>query len=158
MNSPLNTTLPSWQILIVDDSFLMRRVIRSIVERDARLQVAGEATDGLDALQKAAALQPDIILLDIEMPRMDGLEFLRHARLHVTAPVLVISSVAQLGSPQAMRALDLGAADVLPKPSGVLSMDLDTERGGELLAAIQRCAARLPATARRASTHAGTAP
>lgn len=158
MNSPLIASLPLWQILIVDDSFLMRRVIRSIIERDARLQVTGEATDGLDALQKAAALRPDLILLDIEMPRMDGLEFLRHARLQVTAPVVVISSVAQLGSPQAMRALDLGAVDVLPKPSGVLSMDLDAERGSELLDAIQRCTARLPARTPRASTIAGTAP
>jgi two-component system chemotaxis response regulator CheB len=138
-------------VMIVDDSFLMRRVIRDIVERDGRLQVAGEAGDGAEALRRLHDIRPDVVLLDVEMPRMDGLEFLAHARLQTAAPVLVISSITQQGSPQAMQALALGAADLLPKPSGVLSMDYDASRGDDLLAAIHRCTRHLaaPATAHR---------
>lgn len=123
-------------LLVVDDSFLMRRILCSIVERDPRLQVVGEAVDGADALEKVAALSPDVILLDVEMPTMDGIGFLRQARTRVTAPVIVISSVVKPGSSQAMEAIDLGAADILLKPSGVLSVDLDSVRGEELLDAI----------------------
>lgn len=123
-------------LLVVDDSFLMRRILCSIVERDPRLQVVGEAVDGADALEKVAALSPDVILLDVEMPTMDGIGFLRQARTRVTAPVIVISSVVKPGSSQAMEAIDLGAADILLKPSGVLSVDLDSVRGEELLEAI----------------------
>lgn len=123
-------------LLVVDDSFLMRRILCSIVERDPRLQVIGEAVDGADALEKVAALSPDVILLDVEMPTMDGIGFLRQARTRVAAPVIVISSVVRPGSSQAMEAIDLGAADILLKPSGVLSVDLESVRGEELLDAI----------------------
>lgn len=123
-------------LLVVDDSFLMRRILCSIVERDPRLQVIGEAVDGADALEKVAALSPDVILLDVEMPTMDGIGFLRQARTRVAAPVIVISSVVRPGSSQAMEAIDLGAADILLKPSGVLSVDLQSVRGEELLDAI----------------------
>ncbi len=127
------------RVMIVDDSFLMRRVIHNIVERDARLSVVGEAADGQEALGLLDSLDPEVILLDIEMPRMDGLEFLRHAQLLTEARVIVISSVAQLGSPQALEVLSLGVADILPKPSGVLSVDFDEQRGQALLDAIVRC-------------------
>ncbi|MFZ5757549.1 MAG: response regulator [Pseudomonadota bacterium] len=129
------------RILIVDDSFLMRRVIRNIVERDPALEIIGEARDGVEALERVLELSPDVVLLDIEMPRMDGIEFLRRAQLVSDACVIVISSVTQLGSPQALEVLDLGAADILPKPSGVLSVDFEEQRGHALLEAIHRCAA-----------------
>ena len=127
------------RVLIVDDSFLMRRVIRNIVEGDPTLAVVGEAADGLEALDLVKSENPDLILLDIEMPRMDGVEFLRQARLVTDARVIVISSVAQLGSPEAMEALALGASDILPKPSGVLSVDFAEQRGLALLEAIRHC-------------------
>jgi len=129
------------RVLVVDDSFLMRRVIRGIVDQDPSLNIVGEAADGIDALKKVAELAPDIVLLDIEMPRMDGIEFLRRARVTCDARVIVISSIAQLGSGHAASALDLGVDDILPKPSGVLSMDLEERRSRELLAAIHRCLA-----------------
>jgi two-component system chemotaxis response regulator CheB len=125
------------RVLIVDDSLLMRRVIREILEKDPSLQVVGEAADGMQALQRVAELAPDLVLLDIEMPRMDGLEFLRHARLLCDARILVVSSVVQPGSPKIVQAIDLGACDILPKPSGALSVDLEQKRGHELLAAIR---------------------
>lgn len=125
------------RVLIVDDSLLMRRVIRAIVEKDPSLQVVGEAADGVQALERAAELTPDLVLLDIEMPRMDGLEFLRRARLLCDARIVVVSSVVQPGSPKVMQAIELGASDILPKPSGALSVDLEEKRGDELLAAIR---------------------
>lgn len=128
-------------VLIVDDSFLMRRMIRNIVEQDATLVVVGEAADGVEALQRVAELNPDVILLDIEMPHMDGIEFLRKARLITGAQIIAISSIAQLGSPQAAEALALGVADIMPKPSGVLSVDFAEQKGGELVAAIHRSVA-----------------
>lgn len=128
-------------VLIVDDSFLMRRVIRNILEKDSVFNVVGEAANGLEALEAVTAYKPDVILLDIEMPKMDGLEFLRHSRLLTTARVIIISSVAQLGSPQAMEALSLGATDIVPKPSGVLSMDLEESKSSELLDIIRSAVA-----------------
>jgi two-component system chemotaxis response regulator CheB len=83
-------------------------------------------------------VQPDLILLDIEMPEMDGLEFLRHARLKSKAKVIVLTSVAPTGSPKAMRALALGADAVITKPSGAVSYDLEEKRGSELRQTIYR--------------------
>ena len=129
------------KVLIVDDSFLMRRVIRNILEKDDTFKVQGEAANGVEALEQIAKEEPDVILLDIEMPKMDGIEFLKHAALATTARIVVISSVAQLGSPQAMEALALGATDIVPKPSGVLSMDLEERKSSELLGVIRKAVA-----------------
>lgn len=128
-----------YRVLIVDDSFLMRRVIRNIVEEDESFDIVGEAGDGLEAMESVATLEPDLVLLDIEMPRMDGIEFLKRARLMTTAKIVIISSVARLGSPQADEALQLGAADIIPKPSGALSMELDSAQSAGLLEAMHRC-------------------
>ncbi|MFZ5756493.1 MAG: response regulator [Pseudomonadota bacterium] len=124
-------------VLVVDDSFLMRRVLRGIIESDPAFRVAGEAADGQEALARVAELQPELILLDIEMPRMDGIEFLRRARQLTAARIVVISSIAQPGTAQALMALDLGAHDIMPKPSGVLSTDMAASRSGELLATLR---------------------
>lgn len=127
-----------FRVLIVDDSFLMRRIIRNVVERDTTFDIVGEAADGIDALDKLTDTRPDLILLDIEMPRMDGLEFLRRYRLVSRARVIIVSSVASINSPQASAALKLGAVDIIPKPSGVLSVDFEEKRGAELLQALYR--------------------
>ena len=126
-------------IMIVDDSFLMRRVIRNIIESDPGFTVCGEASDGADALKKLEELVPDIILLDIEMPQIDGIEFLKRAKMITDAMIIVISSITQPGSPQAMEVLALGVADVIAKPSGVLSLDMEDERRDDLLEAIHAC-------------------
>lgn len=138
------------RILVVDDSSLMRRLLADILAQDNRLELVGEAVDGLDALDKAAALQPDVILLDIEMPRLDGLGFLRAARLEVVAPIIVVSSLARLGSSASREAIALGASDIIPKPSGVVSLDIAESRGDALLAAIHACPPLLPAIGARA--------
>lgn len=132
-------SLAAVTILIVDDSFLMRRVIRNIIESDPSFTVCGEASDGADALKKLEELAPDIILLDIEMPQIDGIEFLKRAKMVTDALVIVISSITRPGSPQAMEVLALGVADVIAKPSGVLSLDMEDERRDDLLEAIHTC-------------------
>ena len=131
---------PTLSVLIVDDSSLMRQVLADIVGAEPNLQIVGEATNGADALEKIEALSADIILLDIEMPVLDGIGFLRQARLLSDARIIVISSIAQLSSDKAVEALDLGAHDIVPKPSGVLSLDMKEERSEELLLAIRECA------------------
>lgn len=129
------------RILIVDDSTLMRRVIAGMVASCPGVEVVGEACDGIDALAKAAVLEPDVILLDIEMPRMDGLAFLRASRLSSVASVIVISSVAHPASASCREALELGASDVLAKPSGVVSLDMAERRRVILQDALRRCRA-----------------
>lgn len=138
-NTSNNTQADTMKVLIVDDSFLMRRIIRNILEKDASLEVVGEASDGVIALEKLAELAPDIILLDIEMPNMDGIEFLRRAKLVTSAKVIIISSVARIDSKEAREVLELGAADIIPKPSGVLSIDFEEQKSLELLDAIHKC-------------------
>lgn len=127
-----------FSVLIVDDSFLMRRILSNILELDSDFNVAGEASDGIDALEKLTDLNPDIILLDIEMPRMGGIEFLRLSKILTDAKVIIVSSVANVDSPQAKEALELGVVDIIHKPSGVLSLDMEEERSNELLQVIRK--------------------
>jgi two-component system chemotaxis response regulator CheB len=126
------------RILIVDDSFVMRALLRGIVTSDPDLEVAGEATNGLEALQQVKEIAPDLVLLDIEMPHMDGIECIKRLRLMSKVPVIIVSSVAQAGSPQAIEARKFGAADVIAKPSGAMSLDLNAKKGHEIVTAARR--------------------
>ena len=127
-----------FSVLIVDDSFLMRRILSNILATDADFSVAGEASDGIDALEKLTELNPDIILLDIEMPRMGGIEFLRLSKILTDAKVIIVSSVANVDSHQAKEALELCVTDIIHKPSGVLSLDMVEQRSQELLQVIRK--------------------
>jgi two-component system chemotaxis response regulator CheB len=126
------------RILIVDDSFVMRALLRGIVTSDPDLEVAGEATNGLEGLQQVKEISPDLVLLDIEMPHMDGIECLKRLRLMSKVPVIIVSSVAQAGSPQAIEARKFGAAEVIAKPSGAMSLDLNAKKGHEIVTASRR--------------------
>ena len=126
------------RLLIVDDSFVMRALLRGMVTSDPDLEVAGEAKNGLEALQQVQNLLPDLVLLDIEMPHMDGIECMKRLRLMSTVPVIVVSSVAQAGSPHALEARKYGAADVIAKPSGAMSLDLNTKKGHEIVTTARR--------------------
>jgi two-component system, chemotaxis family, protein-glutamate methylesterase/glutaminase len=130
-------------VLIVDDSGFMRNVIKQILAVDDELEVAGEAEDGQVAIEKEKALKPEVILLDIEMPRLDGLGALKRFKLTSKAKVVILSSVAQLGSAAALEARRLGAFDVIAKPSGAISLDLKAKRGHEILRVV-RAAVGLP--------------
>ncbi len=127
-----------YNVLIVDDSFLMRRIISKILDLAPEFTVCGEASDGIDALEKVSELSPDVILLDIEMPRMGGIEFLRLASILTDAKVIIVSSVANLDSPQAKEAIEMGVVDIIHKPSGVLSLDMEEQRSQELITAIRK--------------------
>lgn len=112
-------------VLIVDDSALMRNLVSRIVENAEDLTVAGTAMNGEFALQKIPRLNPDVIVLDLEMPRMNGIEFLQARRdRNIDVPVIILSSLAQKGAKITMEALALGASDFIAKPSGAVSQDL----------------------------------
>lgn len=106
------------RVLIVDDSAVARRSIRDALSRDPELEVVDTACDAYVAREKILELEPDVITLDLEMPRMDGLTFLRILNEHHPVPVVVVSSLTPAGSAKAMEALDAGALDVVAKPDG----------------------------------------
>ena len=110
------------RVLVVDDSALVRRAITEALGRDPAIEVVGSACDPYVAREKIIQLAPDVLTLDIEMPRMDGLTFLRILMQHHPLPVVVISSLAQHGSRAALEALEAGAVDVLAKPDGTMSI------------------------------------
>ena len=107
------------RILIVDDSAVMRSLLRSVVSADPAMEVAGTAADGASALSSVGVLHPDLILLDVEMPVMDGLVTLRELRRRgYRMPVIMCSSVTQRGAKVTLEALAGGASDYVAKPSG----------------------------------------
>lgn len=127
--------------LVVDDSPTMRRLVREVLATDAAFAWVGEAEDGAAALASLPVLAPDLMLLDIEMPRLDGIGVLRAWALRGGAgAVVIVSSAAPPGSPMARELRRLGAAAVVGKPSGALSFDLAARRGAALLAAARRAA------------------
>ncbi len=114
-------------VLIVDDSALMRSLIGKIVESAPGLRIADKAMNGRFALQKLPRAAPDVIVLDLEMPEMTGVEFLRERkRLGIDIPVIILSSIAKNGARVTMECLELGASDFVTKPSGAESADLHT--------------------------------
>jgi two-component system chemotaxis response regulator CheB len=112
-------------VLVVDDSALMRNVITRMIEATPGLVVADRAMNGIFALQKIPRCNPDVIVLDLEMPEMNGVEFLRERkRLGIEIPVIILSSIARRGAETTMEALALGASDFIKKPSGEASEDI----------------------------------
>lgn len=121
------------KVLIVDDSAMMRVVISNFIATMPQYKIVAAAENGKKALEMLAKHRDlDLILLDIEMPEMNGLEFLRHAKMKSRAKVIVLSSVAAAGSRQAAEARSLGASAIVTKPSGAVSMDLAQKSGSEL--------------------------
>jgi two-component system chemotaxis response regulator CheB len=104
------------RVLVVDDSALVRKLLTEILDSDPGIEVVGNAVDPYDAREKIKALSPHVLTLDVEMPKMDGLTFLRNLmRLH-PLPVVMISSLTDRGADVTLTALELGAVDYLPKP------------------------------------------
>lgn len=112
-------------VLICDDSALMRNLVSRIVDGVEGLKVVGTAMNGMFCLQKIPALKPDVIILDIEMPVMNGIEFLKERKARsIDIPVIILSSIAKEGATVTMEALELGASDFITKPGGSISMDI----------------------------------
>ena len=109
------------RVLIVDDSALVRRILSDALSKHPDIEVVGTATDPYVARERIVQLRPDVITLDIEMPRMDGLSFLSKLMRHFPMPVVVVSSLTPQNSETALRALALGAVEVLAKPGSSLA-------------------------------------
>jgi two-component system, chemotaxis family, protein-glutamate methylesterase/glutaminase len=129
------------RVLIIDDSALVRTLLTDILESDPGIQVIGTASDAIVGLEKIAALAPDVITLDIEMPRLDGLSMLDRLMPLWPLPVVMISALTTDGADATIRALELGAVDFIAKPT------LDVRRGMDALRHIVVGKVRLAATA-----------
>src|SRR5260221_13002401 len=105
------------KLLIVDDSALVRRMLTEMLSSDPSISVLGAAHDAYDAREKIKALNPDVLTLDVEMPRMDGLTFLRNLMRLRPMPVIMVSSLTQHGATVALDALALAAADFVAMPT-----------------------------------------
>jgi two-component system chemotaxis response regulator CheB len=136
------------RVLVVDDSALVRRFLTDELSRFDDIEVVGTAVDPYAAREKIVRLRPDVVTLDVEMPRMDGLSFLAKLMRHFPIPVVVLSSLTPRNSGSAVRALALGAIDVIGKPGSALSVP---DVAAELVRAV-----RTAATARVA--HRGLPP
>src|SRR3954468_21936276 len=123
-------------VLIVDDSAFMHTLIAEMVESADEYRVVGTASDGIEAIAAVRSLHPDIITLDIEMPRLDGLQALETIMREMPRPVVMLSAAgSERGNEMTLRALERGAVEFVRKPSGPISIDLLTVRH-ELLAAL----------------------
>jgi two-component system chemotaxis response regulator CheB len=125
------------RVLVVDDSALVRKILSDELGKQPDIEVVGTAIDPYVAREKIVRLRPDVVTLDVEMPRMDGLSFLAKLMRHFPLPVVVVSSLTTKNSDTAIRALALGAVDVVAKPGSAFS----TAGIGEELARAVRTAA-----------------
>jgi two-component system, chemotaxis family, protein-glutamate methylesterase/glutaminase len=133
-------------VLIVDDSALVRRILTEMLSSDPSITVLGAAHDAYDAREKIKALNPDVLTLDVEMPRMDGVTFLRNLMRLRPMPVIMVSSLTDKGAEVTLDALSIGAVDYLPKPKIDLAATL-ADYKEELIAKVKAAAsARLRAT------------
>ncbi len=126
------------RVMVVEDATMMRLVIRNLLNDDPNLQVVANCKNGQEALDMLEDVDPDLITLDIKMPEMDGITFLRHARLRSRARIVVLSAVTTTGSDNAAQARVLGADAVIAKPSGSVSFDLAEKRGTVLFTTIYK--------------------
>ncbi len=113
------------KVLIVDDSLLIRQILTEIIDSSPELEVVGTAVDPYDAREKIKQLDPDVLTLDIEMPKMDGISFLRNLMRLRPMPVVMISTLTAKGAPATLEALELGAIDYLAKPKSAESLGFD---------------------------------
>jgi two-component system chemotaxis response regulator CheB len=125
------------RVLIIDDSAVIRKVVSEALAHDPEIEVVGTAIDPYIARDKIVQLKPDVLTLDIEMPRMDGLTFLKIIMEERPLPVIIMSSLSKTGSQHAMEALRIGAVDVLGKPGGSYSFG---DLGPQLIAKIKAAA------------------
>jgi two-component system chemotaxis response regulator CheB len=111
------------KVLIVDDSAVVRKIFSEELAKEPDIDVVGTAPDPFIARDKILLLKPDVITLDIEMPRMDGITFLKKIMKHFPLPVIIVSSLTTKGSQMAVEALESGAVEVLAKPGGPYSVE-----------------------------------
>src|SRR5690349_8013213 len=137
------------RVLIVDDSLIVRRVVTEELSTQSDIEVVGAAANGRIAIEKAKQLHPDLIILDIEMPEMDGLTALTHLRqIQPDTPVVMFSSLTELGAAATLVALSRGAADFFAKPGGAGGLEASRKViQAELIPAIRALGTRNRQTA-----------
>jgi two-component system, chemotaxis family, protein-glutamate methylesterase/glutaminase len=114
------------KVLVVDDSALMRKIISDMINSEKDMEAEDTARNGEELLQKLAKFQPHVITLDVEMPKLDGIQALREMkRRSFNIPVIMLSSISQRGTELTIECLEAGAFDFLPKPSGSISLDIN---------------------------------
>jgi len=124
------------RVLIVDDSAVMRQLLTTLLSSDPEIEVVGSAPDPIVARDRIKALNPDVVTLDVEMPRMDGLSFLRKIMTLRPTPVVMVSTLTQAGAEATLEALEIGAVDFIAKPSG----DINEVFAGELQTKVKSAA------------------
>ncbi len=142
------------KVLIVDDSAVVRKVLTEELSKYEDIEVVGTAIDPYVAREKIVSLRPDVLTLDLEMPRMDGLSFLSRLMKHFPLPVVVVSSLTPQNSATALRALELGAVEVVSKPGSQFSIP-DVHR--QLIRAIRAAASAQVGALKSSGISAGTA-
>lgn len=139
------------RVLIVDDSAIVRSILVKELGRDPEIEVVGTAPDPYVARDKIVKLRPDVITLDIEMPRMDGITFLKKLMKHYPVPVVIVSSLTAAGGALALEAIDAGAVDVMCKPGaaytiGDLTIELaDKIKSAAMVDVSKHCKTQIPA-------------
>ena len=126
------------KVLVVDDSAVVRKVFTQELSKESGIRVVGTAPDPYIARDKIVRLKPDVVTLDIEMPRMDGLTFLKKLMQYYPLPVIVVSSLTEKGGKLAMEALSLGALEVMCKPAGSYSVGEMTTQLADKIRAVAR--------------------
>ncbi|BCB03375.1 protein-glutamate methylesterase/protein-glutamine glutaminase [Bacillus sp. KH172YL63] len=112
------------KVLVVDDSAFMRKLISDFLSASEHLEVIGIARNGEDAISKIKKFHPDVVTLDVEMPKMNGIEALKRIMAECPVPVVMLSSTTKEGAEETVTAMELGAVDFIAKPSGTISLDL----------------------------------
>jgi len=129
------------KVLVVDDSAFMRKAISTMLDKDSEIKVIGVARDGQEGLDMVRKLDPDVVTMDIEMPKMDGLTALRHIMMESPRPVLMVSSLTTEGAEATLKAMELGAVDFIPKQLSKVSLDI-VKIEKDLIARVKAVAAR----------------
>ena len=130
---------PRIKVMIVDDSALVRQIVSQAIARESDIEVLATASDPVFAIDKMRTAWPDVIVLDIEMPRMDGISFLRKVMAERPTPVVICSSLAEAGSDTLMQALSAGAVSIITKPKAGLKGFLE-ESSNDIISAIRGAA------------------
>src|SRR5271168_576668 len=120
------TAIKKFRVLIVDDSAFMRKVLETILNADAQLQVVGQAKDGREAVTLAESLKPDVITMDINMPHVDGLQATAQIMTTAPRPIVIVSSESREGAASTLKALELGAIEFVAKPSSGIDLDMQS--------------------------------